>query len=258
MLKAEDITLSYKKISIINHVSFSIPEQKITVFIGANGCGKSTLLKAYARQLLPEQGKIILDGKDIYQTSGKKTATRLAMLAQSATAPENLTVEQLIRYGRYPHRNFFTQWNDEDEYQVNQAMQLTKTQDYASQFLENLSGGQRQRVWIAMVLAQNTPYILLDEPTTYLDLAYQIEILDLLKKLNQEKKKTIVMILHDLNLTARYADYIVAIKNKTIECSGSPEQVFTEANIQSILGLNNKIINDPYYGTPLCIPISIQ
>ncbi|WP_274571206.1 ABC transporter ATP-binding protein [Neisseria leonii] len=255
MLKAENITLSYQNQTVIEHLSFSPPEQKITVFIGANGCGKSTLLKSYARQLPPQNGNIILNGEDIYQTSGRQTAKQLAMLAQSATAPEHLTAEQLVRYGRYPHRQLLARWSDEDENQVNQAMLLTGIQAYSARFLADLSGGQRQRVWIAMVLAQNTPYILLDEPTTYLDLAYQIEILDLLQTLNRTQRKTIVMVLHDLNLAARYADYVAAVKNKTVICSGSPQQVFTEDNIRNILNLDCKIITDPYCGTPLCIPL---
>lgn len=255
-LNAHDLTLSYPPQTVIHNVSFALPPGKVTIFIGANGCGKSTLLKACARQLAPQQGEILLDGKDIYRMPAKAFARRIAMLAQSAEAPEHLTVEQLVRYGRYPHRHLLSAWTAQDEACVAAALRHTQTEHYADRTLSSLSGGQRQRVWIAVTLAQDTPFIFLDEPTTYLDLTHQIEVLDLLKSLNRDQSKTVVMVLHDLNLAARYADHIVAILNGTIELEGAPAEVFTEDNIRRIFGLDNKIIQDPYHGTPICIPLS--
>ncbi len=256
MLRAENITLSYHGISVIKQVSLEIPEHKITVLLGANGCGKSTLLKSLAGLLPPQSGSILLNGKNIYREAPKKNATRIAMLAQNTASTEEISVNQLVRYGRYPYHNLFSRWSEEDERQVQTAMRLTGTESLSENMLESLSGGQRQRAWIAMTLAQNTPCLLLDEPTTYLDLTYQIEILDLLKKLNTDECKTIVMVLHDLNLAARYADHIIALKNGVIYTQGTPQQVLTEANIQNVFGLTSKVISDPLYQTPLCIPVS--
>ncbi|ASK28088.1 ABC transporter ATP-binding protein [Neisseria chenwenguii] len=255
MFQIQNLTLSYQDKTIINDISFTLPEQQITVFIGANGCGKSTLLKAVAGQLPPKHGEILLHSKNVYRYPGKALAQQLAMLAQTSSAAENISVAQLVRYGRYPYHSLVSRWTDEDEKQVQRAMRLTQTDHLADNLLDNLSGGQRQRAWIAMALAQDTPYLFLDEPTTYLDLNYQIELLDLLKNLNRKQNKTIVMVLHDLNLAARYADCIISLKNGKLLAQGAPQEVITAENVETVFGLKNQIIQDPVYHTPMCVPI---
>ena len=203
MLKAKKITLAYQQKEIFSNLTLDIPSEKITVLIGSNGCGKSTLLKAFARQLLPTHGEILLGQKNIYKSSPKDMAKVLALLSQNQAILEGLTVKQLVRYGRYPYHHLFSKWSHLDEECVQKALHLTGSDVFVDQPLDSLSGGQRQRAWIAMTLAQDTPYIFLDEPTTYLDLPYQLDILELLRKLNKEEKKTIVMVLHDVNLAAR-------------------------------------------------------
>ncbi|UOO82291.1 ABC transporter ATP-binding protein [Uruburuella testudinis] len=235
-------------------MSLQVAEGKITVFIGTNGCGKSTLLKALARQLKPAQGRVTLNGENVLHYPGKKFAKQLAMLAQSPNVPEGISAHQLVRYGRYPHQRLTAGWQPEDDAAVADALALTQTGMLAERAVNTLSGGQRQRVWIAMALAQDTPYLLLDEPTTYLDLAYQIDVLELLQKLNRETGKTIVMVLHDLNLACRYADEIIALCNGGVYLQGPPEKVMTEATVKAVFGLNNKMIADPIYGTPMCVP----
>lgn len=256
MFKINHLTISYPERTIINDISFSLPDHQITVLIGANGCGKSTLLKCMAGQLRPQHGSVQLQSRDVYDYPSKQLARQLAMLAQTSTSSENITVSQLVRYGRYPYHGLISRWTNEDEHHVQTAMQLTGVAALSSRLLSELSGGQRQRVWIAMALAQNTPYLFLDEPTTYLDLNYQIEILDLLKKLNREQQKTIVMVLHDLNLSARYADHMLALKNGNVWAQGTPEEVVTMDNVQAVFGLKNQIMPDPVYGTPMCVPMS--
>lgn len=256
MFTIQNLTITYAERTIINNISFQLPNNQISVLLGANGCGKSTLLKSLAGQLRPQYGKILLQNQDVYTYPKKQFAKQLAMLAQTSTSHENITVSQLVRYGRYPHHGLVSRWTDEDEYHVQSAMQLTGVADLSHRFLEQLSGGQRQRVWIAMALAQDTPYLFLDEPTTYLDLNYQIDILDLLKKLNREQSKTIVMVLHDLNLSARYADHILALKNGHLLAQGTPAEVIQADNVEAIFGLKNQIIPDPIYHTPMCVPIS--
>lgn len=254
MLHGQNLIVAYDKHTVIRDLSHRIPKGRISVFIGTNGCGKSTLLKAFARQLQPEGGQIVLDGKAVNEYGSKAFARRLAMLAQSPVTPEGISVHQLVRYGRYPHRSFGRVWQQEDEAAVAAAMRLTRTDAFADQAVETLSGGQRQRVWIAMALAQDTPYLLLDEPTTYLDLSYQIEILDLLQQLNRKTGKTIVMVLHDLNLACRYADEIVALYQGGVYARGTPQQVMTAETVETVFGLKSMIVPDPIYGTPMCIP----
>lgn len=256
MFQIENLTLSYQDRTIINDISFQLPDNQITVLIGANGCGKSTLLKSLARQLTPQNGTVSLHGKNVYDYAPKPFAREVAMLAQTSSSAENITVAQLVRYGRYPYHGLISRWTEEDEKHVQTALQLTQTHELEHRLLDNLSGGQRQRVWIAMALAQNTPYLFLDEPTTYLDLNYQIEVLDLVKSLNREHQKTIVMVLHDLNLTARYADHLVALKQGKILAQGSPQEIMTADLVEQVFGLKNQIIPDPIYQTPMCIPIS--
>ncbi|GAX89978.1 ABC transporter ATP-binding protein [Effusibacillus lacus] len=253
-LETRDLMLSYGDTVIIDQLNLQIPKGKITVFIGSNGCGKSTLLRALARLLKPQGGSVLLDGQQIAKLPTKDIAKRLAILPQSPVAPEGLTVLQLVKQGRYPYQNWLQQWSEEDEQKVNFALEATQMKGFAEQMVDSLSGGQRQRAWIAMTLAQDTTTLLLDEPTTFLDLTHQIEVLDILYKLNQEQQSTVVMVLHDLNLACRYAHNVVAIKDKSVFAQGAPEEVVTEDMVQIVFGMESRIIADPIYGTPLCIP----
>ncbi|EAZ90644.1 ABC transporter ATP-binding protein [Crocosphaera chwakensis] len=254
-LEAHKITLAYDNKKIITDLSLAIPSEKITILIGANGCGKSTLLKGLSRILKPEHGTVYLDGKAISKLSSKKIAQTLGILPQNPTSPEGLTVKELVAQGRYPYQNWWQQWSKEDEILVNQALMSTDLISFADRPLDTLSGGQRQRAWIAMSLAQNTDILLLDEPTTFLDLAHQIEILDLLRQLNKTRHKTLVIVLHDLNLASRYADYLVAVKQGKIYAQGTPEIVMSEEVIKAVFNLESHILPDPVTQKPMCIPI---
>jgi len=254
-LKAKSINLSYGNNTIIKDLDIEIPEGEITILIGANGSGKSTLLRALARLMKPDKGNIVLDGESIFNLPTKEVAKKLSILPQSPIAPEGMTVFQLVKQGRYPYQTLFQQWSKEDEKMVNKALRETGMVELKNRTVDSLSGGQRQRAWIAMTLAQNTETILLDEPTTYLDLAHQVEILDLLDKLNKNEERTIVMVLHDLNLAFRYADHIVAIRDKEIYAEGKPYDVVTPDMVRNVFGMKCRIINDPVSDTPLCVPI---
>lgn len=253
-LQAEQLTLSYGNDTIIDELSIKIPKEQITVFIGPNGCGKSTLLRSLARLLKPMNGSVILDGKNIASMPAKEVAKQLAILPQGPVAPEGLTVFQLVKQGRYPYQSWLNQWSEEDEHYVRQALKATQMEELAHRQIDALSGGQRQRAWIAMTLAQDTDLILLDEPTTYLDMAHQVEVLDLLYELNAEKGRTIVMVLHDLNLACRYAHHIVAVHNKGVYTQGLPEEVVHRQMVTDVFGMDCEILRDPFFGTPLCIP----
>lgn len=253
-MAAENLTLSYGESTIIENLNLHIPKGKIIVFIGSNGCGKSTLLRSLARLLKPEKGLILLNGKEIAKQPTKEVAKQLSILPQGPTAPEGLTVLQLVKQGRYPYQSWLQQWSEEDEAAVNRALKATRMKAFEDRTVETLSGGQRQRAWIAMTLAQGTDTILLDEPTTYLDMTHQIEVLDLLFELNEQEQRTIVMVLHDINLACRYAHYIVAIKDRAIIAQGKPEDIITEQTIYSVFDMHCQIIPDPIFGTPLCIP----
>ncbi|APC49519.1 ABC transporter [Virgibacillus halodenitrificans] len=255
-ISTKSLTLGYGEENIIDQLDLSIPKGKITVFIGSNGSGKSTLLRSLARLLKPKSGSIVLDGNDIAHTSTKKIARKLAILPQSPVAPEGLTVLQLVKQGRYPYQNWLQQWSEKDEEAVVNSMEVTGMSEFADRKVDSLSGGQRQRAWIAMTLAQDTETILLDEPTTYLDMTHQIEILDLLYDLNQSEERTIVMVLHDINLACRYADNIVAIHDKKIYKQGDPDTIITPDLIHSVFGLQCHVACDPLCGTPMCIPFS--
>jgi len=257
-LTTRKLTLTYDKTPIINHLDLAIPSGKITALVGANGCGKSTLLRALARLLKPESGVVYLDSSSIFQLSTKEVAKRLGILPQGPVAPEGLTVRELVAQGRYPHQGWFQQWSLEDEQFMKHALATTGLVDLADRLLDTLSGGQRQRAWIAMTLAQNTDILLLDEPTTFLDLAHQIEVLDLLYDLNKAQGRTIVMVLHDLNQACRYADCLVAIRDGKVVAQGLPAEVMTEEMVQLVFGLASRIIEDPVAGTPMCIPLSRQ
>lgn len=253
-LDIKALTMSYGGESVIEGLDLQLLVGKITVFVGSNGCGKSTLLRAVARLLRPQQGSVLLDGKDLLQLPTKEVARKLAILPQGLTTPEGLTVLQLVKQGRYPYQSWLKQWSREDERIVQEALSKTGMSAYAERTVDSLSGGQRQRAWIAMTLAQDTDWLLLDEPTTYLDLAHQIEVLDLLFELNEREGRTVVMVLHDLNLACRYAHHIVAVHNKSVWIEGPPERVLTKEMVSTVFGLNCEIDTDPVFGTPLVIP----
>ncbi|MFC3886653.1 ABC transporter ATP-binding protein [Bacillus songklensis] len=253
-LETKSLTLSYGDTIIIDELNLTIPKGEITVFIGSNGCGKSTLLRSLARLLKPQSGSILIEGEMVSKLPTKEIAKRLAILPQGPIAPEGLTVLQLVKQGRYPYQKWYRQWSEEDEQIVNSALQATGMEELADRFVDSLSGGQRQRAWIAMTLAQDTDIILLDEPTTYLDMTHQIEILDLLFELNEKEERTIIMVLHDLNLACRYAHHLVAIKDKTVYAQGKPEQVISCELVKDVFNMNCEVTVDPLFGTPLCIP----
>lgn len=252
-LQADAVTLRYEQRTISQDLSLSIPDGSFTVIVGPNACGKSTLLRALARLLAPSAGRVLLDQHPIGELPAREVARRLGLLPQSAVAPEGITVADLIARGRYPHQSFLRQWSAADEQAVIEAMAATQVAPLAERLLHELSGGQRQRVWIAMVLAQQTPILLLDEPTTYLDIAHQIELLDLLADLNQQGR-TIVAVLHDLNQACRYATHLIAMKDGNIVASGTPAAIFTEQLVEQVFGLASLIIADPITGTPLVVP----
>lgn len=254
IIQANQLALSYGKKSIFSNLDLAIPEGKITVLIGSNGCGKSTLLRSLARLLKPQEGSILLDGRDIAKLSSKEVARRLAILPQGPVAPEGLAVQQLVKQGRYPYQSLFQQWSVEDEKLVKKALNVTGMEELSDRSVDSLSGGQRQRAWIAMTLAQNTPTILLDEPTTYLDMAHQVEILDLLYDLNEQENRTIVMVLHDINLACRYAHHVVAVKDGQIYAQGDPDRLVDERLIRDVFNMECQIARDPIFGTPMCIP----
>lgn len=254
-LTTRKLTLGYDRSPIISNLDVIIPKGKITALIGANGCGKSTLLRGLARLLQPKHGIVYLNGSNIFRLSTKIVAQQLGILPQGPVAPEGLTVKDLVSQGRYPYHQWWESWSTEDQYCVQKALEITDLLEMADRFVDTLSGGQRQRAWIAMALAQDTEVLLLDEPTTFLDLAHQVEVLKLLSNLNQQSGRTIVMVLHDLNQACRFAHYIIALRDGAIAASGSPQEVMTEENVHYVFGLACRIIPDPVVGTPLCIPL---
>lgn len=251
-------SLGYDQRVISENLNLKIPAGEFTVIIGANASGKSTLLKSLARILSPIAGEISLNHKNIHQLKTKEVAQEVGFLSQHAIAPEKMLVRDLVARGRAPHQGIFRQWSVEDHRAVERALQLTQIKDLENRFIDELSGGQKQRVWIAMALAQDTETILLDEPTTYLDLRHQIEILELCQRLHREENRTIVAVLHDLNQATRYATYLIAMKEGEVIAEGSAADVVTEPNIERIFGLRTKIIPDPVSGKPLVIPLEIK
>ena len=223
--------------------------------MGANACGKSTLLRSMSRLLSPRAGQVLLDGRAVHRMPAKELARTLGLLPQSPIAPEGITVADLVGRGRHPHQGIFSRWSREDDAAVAAALEATQTTALAERPVDELSGGQRQRVWIAMALAQQTDLLLLDEPTTFLDVSHQIEVLDLLTDLNRARGTTIVMVLHDLNMAARYADHLVALTDGRVHAAGTPGDVLTEANVQAVFGLECRVIADPTSGAPLMLPI---
>ncbi|MER5868367.1 ABC transporter ATP-binding protein [Streptomyces sp. NPDC002044] len=254
-LRAEDLTLSYDQRTVAASLDVVIPDHSFTVIIGPNACGKSTLLKALARMIKPQAGEVYLDGAAIASYRSREVARRLGLLPQSSTAPGGITVGDLVARGRYPHQKLLKQWSAEDESAVAEAMRQTGVLALADRPVDDLSGGQRQRVWLSMVLAQQTSILLLDEPTTYLDIAHQVEVLDLCADLHEHKGHTIVAVLHDLNQACRYATHLVVMKpGGIVAAEGDPSQIMTEELIEDVFGLSCRIIEDPETGTPLMVP----
>ncbi|MGH9136734.1 MAG: ABC transporter ATP-binding protein [Acidimicrobiales bacterium] len=254
-LDAHSVSLGYHDRLVVDQLSLSIPTGSITAIVGANACGKSTLLRGLARLLRPAGGTVLLDGHDIARLSTRKVATRLGILPQQPTAPDGLTVADLVGRGRHPHQRWYRQWSPADSAAVDDALAATAMSDLADRLVDELSGGQRQRAWIALALAQGAPLMLLDEPTTFLDLAHQIEVLDLLAELNDGGGRTIVMVLHDVNLACRYAEHLVAMSAGSIVAEGPPGEIVDAALVAKVFGLDCEVIPDPLTGTPLVIPI---
>ena len=254
-LRAEAVRLSYDDRTIIDGLSLSVPDGKVTVIVGPNACGKSTLLRALARLLRPTSGHVVLDGEQIHHLPTKEVARRLGLLPQTPIAPEGILVVDLVARGRTPHQKLFQQWSDADERAVRSALEATASMALADRPVDELSGGQRQRVWIALTLAQETDLLLLDEPTTFLDIAHQIDVLDLVEQLNRVQHRTVVLVLHDLNLACRYADHIVAMRDGEIVAEGPPADVITAHTVRDVFGLDCVVIDDPVSHTPLVVPI---
>jgi iron complex transport system ATP-binding protein len=254
-LSASSLTLGYADRTIVEDLSVAIPPARFTVIVGANACGKSTLLRGLARLLVPRAGSVYLDGKAITAMPTREVATLLGVLPQTPVAPDGITVADLVGRGRYPHQGWFRQWTGADDAAVAAALQATYTIDLASRAVDELSGGQRQRVWIAMALAQETELLLLDEPTTFLDINHQVEVLDLLTDLVQQRGRTVVAVLHDLNLACRYADHIIAMREGRIAASGAPGAVVTAGLVKDVFGMAAEVADDPISGTPMIVPI---
>lgn len=255
LLVAKELSAGYDKAEILHGLDLTVPPGKITVIVGANACGKSTFLRTLSRLISPSEGHVLLDGKSIHRMPSRLLAQTLGLLPQSPIAPEGITVADLVSRGRHPHQGLFSRWTRQDDEAVDSALTATKTFDLAERPVDELSGGQRQRVWIAMALAQQTDILLLDEPTTFLDINHQIEVLDLLTDLNHTRDTTVVMVLHDLNLAARYADHLVALADGRVHVSGTPEEVLTEETVRHVFGLESRVIVDPTSARPIMLPI---
>jgi iron complex transport system ATP-binding protein len=254
-LRTTGLTLGYDDRTVIDDLSLELPTGRITAIVGANACGKSTLLRSMSRLLRPAGGQVLLDGRAVHQTPARELARTLGLLPQSPIVPEGISVADLVGRGRHPHQRAFQRWSRADDDAVGTALDVTGTAELADRNVDELSGGQRQRVWIAMALAQETDVLLLDEPTTFLDVAHQVEVLDLLRDLNLRNGTTVVMVLHDLNLAARYADHLVALADGTVCAAGTPAAVLTEETVRRVFGLESVITTDPVSGSPLMVPI---
>ncbi|WP_405570698.1 ABC transporter ATP-binding protein [Streptomyces sp. NBC_01167] len=253
-LTARGLTLAYEDRTVVHDLDLAVPDGQVTVIVGPNACGKSTTLRALGRLLRPKGGAVLLDGDELARIPTKRIAQSIGLLPQSPVAPEAITVADLVSRGRQPHQAWWKQWSQEDERAVTDAMARTDVTALAERFVDELSGGQRQRVWIAMALAQETDLLLLDEPTTFLDIAHQVEVLDLMRRLNHERGRTVVAVLHDLNQAARYADHLVAMKEGRIVAEGHPSQVVTAALVREVFGLESVVVPDPVTGSPLVVP----
>lgn len=253
MIEVKDIQVGYDERIIIEELSVQIPKGKITTIIGPNGCGKSTLLKTMARILKTKKGVVYLDKKVLHETSSKEIAKKMAILPQTAEAPAGLTVRELITYGRFPHQSRFGRLKKEDMEAIDWAIEATQLSEFQDRSIEALSGGQRQRVWIAMALAQDTEVIILDEPTTYLDMSHQLDVLQLLEDLNRKHNKTIIMVLHDLNHASRFSHYLIAMRDGNVITSGNPMEVMTQQNLQKIFQIEPLLTTCPFSNHPICL-----
>lgn len=253
-LQASNLSLAYDDTLIVEQLNATIVPGEVTALVGPNGCGKSTLLRGLARLLRPQSGHVLLEGQAIHQLPTKELAKRLGILPQAPRAPEGLTVYELVAQGRYPHQGFFQQWTAADEAVTREAIAITNMVAFADRPLDTLSGGQRQRAWIAMALAQNTPTLLLDEPTTYLDIGYQLEVMELIEKLNHKRRMTILLVLHDLNQAARYSDRMIVLQNGQIVADGDPHSVLTSSLLAEVFNVYAHIVTDPHSGAPVCLP----
>ncbi|MCW6074628.1 ABC transporter ATP-binding protein [Clostridium sporogenes] len=254
MIEAKNLKLCYDEKIVLDNINLDIEKGKITALIGSNGSGKSTLIKAIARILYPKNGSILMEDRDILKMPSKEVAKLLAMLPQSSNAPEDLTIYDLVKQGRYPYHNLLSFWSKKDEEIVLESIEKVGLINEKDRTLSNLSGGQRQRAWIALSLAQDTDIILLDEPTNHLDIKYQLEILNILRDLNEKENRTIVMVIHDINHALKYADNIVAIKNGNILAQGPKEHIINEKLVESVFGVGCKLINSPIDNCKLCVP----
>ncbi|SEE86446.1 ABC transporter ATP-binding protein [Ruania alba] len=254
-VRVEGLRVGYAHVPVLDGVDLTIPTGAVTAIVGPNGCGKSTLLRAMARVLTPQAGAVVLDGRPVHRMPTKTVARMLGLLPQSNVVPEQLTVRDLVQRGRYPHRGAFARWSPEDQRAVDDALRDTGTTELADRPVDELSGGQQQRAWVAMVLAQRTPVLLLDEPTTYLDLAHRLEILRLLRRLNAERRVTVAMVLHDLDEACRYADHVVAMRDGEVVAAGPPRDVVTPAMVEAVFGVPCTTVPDPVTGTPIVVPL---
>ncbi len=253
-LRAEDLVLGYDRRTVVHDLTLTLPTGRVTAVVGANGCGKSTLLRGLSRLLRPRAGRVLLGEQDLHRMSHAAVARQVGLLPQQPIAPEGITVADLVARGRYPHQGLFRRWGVEDDEIVAGAMSRTGIGDLAERTVDELSGGQRQRVWIAMVLAQQPDILLLDEPTTYLDVAHQVEVLDLLREVNRERGTTVVMVLHELNMAARYADHMVVLADGRIHAEGAPDAVLTEDTVREAFGLEAVVAPDPVTAGPMVVP----
>lgn len=252
---AQGVAVGYGERTVIDALDLDIPDHGIGAIIGPNGCGKSTLLRTLARLLRPTTGSVVLDGQAIHSLPTRKVARVLGLLPQSPTCPEGIAVADLVSRGRAPHRGAFARWTSDDDDAVAEALEQTGTAELAHRPVDELSGGQRQRVWIAMALAQQTDLLLLDEPTTHLDLAFQIDVLELLGRLNRDHGTTVVMVLHDINMAARYSDWLVAMREGSVRAHGTPSQVVTEPVLREVFNLETRILTDPVNRSPVVVPL---
>jgi ABC-type cobalamin/Fe3+-siderophores transport system ATPase subunit len=255
-VELKGVTVGYGREPVSTDLDLAIPPGKLTMVIGPNGCGKSTALRAMARLIRPRTGAVLLDGRDIRELSTRQVARRLGLLPQQSIAPDGIRVAELVARGRHPHQGPFRQWSEADDTAVAEAMERTGVAAYSGLPVDQLSGGQRQRVWIAMVLAQETPVLLLDEPTTFLDLTHQLEVLDLCQHLTREGDRTIAAVMHDLGHACRYADHLIAMRDGAIIAAGRPDEIVTPALIRDVFDVETMIISDPASGTPLVIPMT--
>lgn len=254
-LRAQDVVAGYDEVPVLGGVELDVPEGQVTILVGPNGCGKSTLLKTLARVLAVRSGAALLDGRDISRLPTRDVARKLGLLPQGPVTPEGLTVRELVCQGRYPHQSLIRQWTRADEDAVERAMATARVTDFADRSVDSLSGGQRQRCWIAMVLAQETDLILLDEPTTFLDLKVQVDLMDLLSRLAHEEGRTLLVVLHELSLAAAYADYLVMMKDGAVAAHGEVGEIFDAPTLKRVFDLDVQVIRDDVSGRPVCVPV---